>query len=543
MTATASPLQNPDLASAVRARPRTLLVFASLVGTVVYLIFTPPVPDLAAQVARADIVRRVGLTVWWQGWFGGVHLPTYSALSPMLMAALGPPLAGAIAAAAAAVAMSRLLRSSQRPLAGTIAFLVTDSANLVNGRITFAIGLALGLWCLVAMLEAPSRWREPTTLALGVLTSLASPLAGAFLGLAAVTIVLASRPRDRRAVRLAAVLAATLLGTAVLFPGSGQMPFGLLDALPAAACALGILAFCRDRRLQVGAVAYLLVLAALLVYPAAVGMNITRLAWIFALPLVVAHATLPRRSLVLAAAAVALIPALDLGGQLVAATDASAHESFYQPLLTSLAADQAARPQTLGQRVEVVDTRNHWASAYLTNHQTLARGWERQADRANNPLFYTGTALNPAAYRAWLDTLAVGWVAVPNAPLDYASVTEAALIATRPSYLRPIWSNRDWTLYRVVNARPLADGATVLQMDDRGLTLAVHSLTVLLAVRWSPYLVVTDPAGRAVLGCVSQRVGWVEVTVPTPGTYRVVADFDGRLRGDQAGCQPTAGAG
>jgi hypothetical protein len=50
-------------------------------------------------------------------------------------------------------------------------------------------------------------------------------------------------------------------------------------------------------------------------------------------------------------------------------------------------------------------------------------------------------------------------------------------------------------------------------------------------------------AGRAVLGCVSQRAGWVEVTVPTPGTYRVVADFDGRLRGDQVGCQLTAGAG
>src|SRR5215210_6312783 len=75
-----------------------------------YILAPPQVPDLAAQVARAEVLRRVGPTVWWQGWFGGLHLPTYSAFSPALMAALTPPVAGAISAAAAAGAMERLLR-------------------------------------------------------------------------------------------------------------------------------------------------------------------------------------------------------------------------------------------------------------------------------------------------------------------------------------------------------------------------------------------------------------------------------------------------
>ena len=75
---------------------------AVLVG---YLLAPPRVPDLAAQVARTELVHRVGLTVWWQGWFGGLHLPTYSALSPMVMSVLTPPLTGALAAVAAAAAM------------------------------------------------------------------------------------------------------------------------------------------------------------------------------------------------------------------------------------------------------------------------------------------------------------------------------------------------------------------------------------------------------------------------------------------------------
>jgi hypothetical protein len=314
------------------------------------------------------------------------------------------------------------------------------------------------------------------------------------------------------------------------------MPFPLLNFLPSAACAVAVALCCPQPRLRGGAVLYLLSLFCFLVHPMAVGTNITRLAWLFALPLLVACGRLPREALALVAMTAALLPAVDLTGQLRASADASSRAAFYRPLAAALAADQARNPDTLGQRVEVVDSRSHWASAYLAGRFTLARGWERQADRAYNSIFYDVTPLDAASYHRWLDRLAVGWVAVPAAPLDYASVDEARLVATRPGYLATIWSNRDWTLYRVAHARPLARPATVVQVDDRAVVINVGTVTTVhLAIRWSPYLVVTDASGRR-RGCVGISAGWTYLRVPAPGRYTLTADFDGNLRHGQPRC-------
>ena len=89
----------------VRPHPGDVAVAAAAsVALSWYLAVTPPVPDLAAQVARAEVVRRVGQTVWWLGWFGGMHLPSYSATSPMLMAVLGVTGTGAVATAVSVAA-------------------------------------------------------------------------------------------------------------------------------------------------------------------------------------------------------------------------------------------------------------------------------------------------------------------------------------------------------------------------------------------------------------------------------------------------------
>jgi hypothetical protein len=443
----------------------------------------------------------------------------------------------------AACAMPRLLRSSLRPVAGMSAFLVTVTANLVNGRITFAIGLATGLWCLASMQRSPARSRAAATGTLAVLTCLASPLAGLFLGLAIGTGMVMQPSPHRHARHLVALVALILVTTGALFPGLGSMPFEPINLLPSAACTVAVGVLCRHPRIRVGAAAYLLLQIGLLIHPGAIGVNATRLAWIFAVPLLVAWAPLPRRGLVVVAIAAGLLPGVDLGRQLHASADPSARPSFYRPLLAALENEQAVRPRTLGQRVEVIDTRNHWASAHIARRHPLARGWERQADRANNPIFYRPGRIDPDAYREWLTELAVGWVAVPAAPLDYASVREAELVSDGLPYLRVIWSNQDWTLYRVVNAAALARPADVLEIDDRGLTLLTRARMVSLAVRWSPYLVVTDASGRSVAGCVGQREGWTFIEVPSPGTYRVVVDFDGQLRRSQPSCTHAAGRG
>ena len=116
------------------------------------------------------------------------------------------------------------------------------------------------------------------------------------------------------------------------------------------------------------------------------------------------------------------------GRTLRSSSGASAQAAYYQPLQAELESElRAAGPAAVGQRVEVVDTANHWGSAYLST-LSLARGWDRQADHAYNPIFYDDGALTAASYRHWLDSLAVGWVALPAAPLDYASVAEGRLI-------------------------------------------------------------------------------------------------------------------
>jgi hypothetical protein len=228
-------------------------------------------------------------------------------------------------------------------------------------------------------------------------------------------------------------------------------------------------------------------------------------------------------------AAAAVFPALDLSGQLAAARAPASAEAFFTPLSRALAQERLAHPESNGQRLEVVDPRGHWATVYLADEQ-LARGWERQVDRDLNPLFYGGARLDAASYRAWLDGLAVGWVALPSGPLDYAAVAEAALVRHGLAYLQPVWASRDWTLYRVLDPAPLVTGATVLAVDDEAVVVSVaRAGRVHLAVRWSPYLVVTDEAGGPD-GVVARDAGGQTVaTLDRPGTYRVTADFDGTL--------------
>jgi hypothetical protein len=533
----------PELTTSLppgRSLPPTVVLVAAVAASMgAYLVATPPVPDLAAQVARADLVRRAGDSVWWPGWFGGLHLPSYSAVSPVLMAHVGVRATGAVATALAVLAMSRLLKTSPRSRLGTAAFLVTASANLLDGRITFAVSLATGLWCLVALTEGTPAVQAGLGGGLSVLTCLTSPLGGLFLALAASVLLLARRPwspRPRPALLVLLLLAVTATAMVALFPDVGEMPFPAINFLPAAACTVAVALCCSDPRLRGGAGLYLLVQLGFLLHPMAVGVNITRLAWIFALPLLVACGRLSRGVLVFAAVTAALLPAVDLTGQLRAAADDSSHASFYQPLVAALAADQAMHPGSLGQRVEVVDSRNHWASTYLAGRFTLARGWERQADRAYNSIFYGDQRLDAASYRRWLDGLAVGWVAVPAGPLDYASVDEARLVAGQPDYLEMVWSNKNWSLFRVAHARPLASPARVVQVDDKRVVIDVGAATTVhLAIRWSPYLIVTDAVGRRE-GCIGNAERWTVVEVQAPGRYIVTADFDGTLRHGSPGC-------
>lgn len=143
----------------MRGRSSQVGVLVLLLVLLGYLRVVPPAPDLAVQVARAEVVHRVGLAVWWPGWFAGLHLPTYSELGPLLIAALGAPLTGVLAAVAAVALSTRLLQSAVRPRLATGGFAVMVVLNLLDGRITFLVGVAFACGPLSPC--APGGWCWP----------------------------------------------------------------------------------------------------------------------------------------------------------------------------------------------------------------------------------------------------------------------------------------------------------------------------------------------------------------------------------------------
>jgi hypothetical protein len=492
----------------------------SSIGAVLYLLHTPPVPDLAAQVARAH-VAKAGAFLWWDGWFGGMHLPSYSAASPFIMNVLGVHVTAAIAAVVSVVLAADLLRDTPRPRAGTLAFGVAVFADVVGGRVTFALGLAAALGALVFLRRNHAVMGSLTA----ACTCLFSPLAGLFLGLILVGVAVVDRDRRRPAAAMAGTLLALGGALALFFPGAGQMPYPWWHMLLGLLLTSAVIVLCEDPRIRTAGFFIALTILALGIAPGAIGSNVLRLVWLVAGPIVVACASLRGLRLLVIIVGLTVWPAIDLGVQLARAESPSAHESFYTPLVSALSTQVAlAGPESRGQRVEVIDPATHWPAAYVAPSFPMARGWYRQADRSNNPLFYDGT-FTPQRYHTWLSSLAVGWVALPmNVPLDGAAQKEAAAVRAEPAYLRLVWSNESWRLYRVVDSQPLLVGAEIVSADKNTITFTARNPgPVHVQIRWSPYVTLTAAEGST--SCVERDGQWTVVQVDSPGTYTLGTKF------------------
>ncbi|HZE50922.1 MAG TPA: hypothetical protein VE074_15230 [Jatrophihabitantaceae bacterium] len=514
--------------------------WAALVGTILaigYLVWKPLAPDLAAQIARANLVKSAGNVSWWTGWFGGLSLPTYSLLTPSSMAIFGVRATGVAAAVVGGVIIARLVATSRRPRAGAIAFSVAQMANLLDGRVTFAVGLTVAAAALLALQNNRPLFAAP----LAAVAYFASPLAGLFLGLVLLAVMITDEGRRRGAFSVAVLLGVIGLSMALLFPGTGEMPFLWTDLVPAGLCCIGVALFCPQRVVRTSALLLLLALPIFLAAPGAIGNNVTRLAWICAAPVVLAYSPLRRWILAVVLALLALWPTIDVVQQVSSTRAPSSTAAFYQPLLGALADEQArGGPDAVGARLEVLDPVNHFATVYLAGRATLARGWDRQADVANDPIFYQKGGLTAASYHAWLHDLAVRWVAVPATKLDYSAVQESKLVAGGLDYLKVVWSSPSWTLYRVTDATRLAEGAQVHSVEPTRITVETPAAgAVYLRVRWSPYLTVQHTDGTLAVGsCLANADGWLNITVPEAGQYRITSRFDpvSRLQSDQR-CQ------
>jgi len=492
-------------------------------GAAAYLLVDPPSADLAAQEYRAGLVRSAGLGIWDNGWYAGHHTPAYSVLFPPLGAALGVRLAGALAAVAAAALFARLARRHWAPRPASAAalwFALAAVATLLTGRLTFLLGVALGLGTLLAL----GGRRAPLATALAVLTTLASPVAGLFVALAAVAWGLAAPGRRAAAALVAGGALAPAAALAALFPEGGSEPFVASAFWPALAAITLVAALlpARERALRIGAGLYALACVAAFVLATPLGGNITRLGVLVAGPVVLGALAGRRRPALLATIALPLAywqlyPAVRDVAR--AAGDPSVATAYHAPLVHFLGREPGAF------RVEVPFTQNHWEAARVAPEIPLARGWQRQLDRRYGGLFYDGS-LTAARYRAWLDEHAVAYVALPDVALDYAARDEARLIRAGLPYLRAVWHDEHWRVFAVRDPVPLVEGpargAIALTADGFALT-ARRPGAALVRVRHSRWWRVT--AGHA---CVERGPrGMTRIRVLAPGTVRVQARLTG----------------
>jgi hypothetical protein len=215
-----------------------------------------------------------------------------------------------------------------------------------------------------------------------------------------------------------------------------------------------------------------------------------------------------------------------------APTDPSRTAEHYDPLVAVLDDLYAERGAV---RVEIVPTLRHWEVAEVAPEIPIARGWWRQLDMEYNPLFYDDT-LDAATYREWLHREAVSFVAVPRGELDHAGVDEAALIAGGLPYLELERALADWTVYEVVDPRPIVAGpGTLVEYGADDLVIRVDAPgTLHVAVRASPHWQLTGNAG-----CLAESAdGFVDITGVKPGVLRLAIDveFSALWDGSTNGC-------
>jgi hypothetical protein len=501
---------------------------------VAYLIAAPYSPDLAAASYRSDLFARVGFSLWDNSWYGGHHLPAYSVLAPGLGALLGPRLVAAISMTVAAALFARLIDGRFPPTAARIGaawFALGAGISLLSSRVPFDLGLALGLGALLVAQRGRLWW----SLALSVLASLASPVAGAFLALAFLAWTLAGPARGWPAMLTVATLAPIAL-LALAFPEGGSQPFVASAFYPALAgvAVIGVLIPTEPpdsamRVLRIGAALYALALIGSYLLPTAVGGNADRLGALVAGPVaacVLAGASRARRRLLAVLAPLLLYwqvnaPVADFAA---ASSDPAVHASYYAPLLGELrliGIGYGARPA----RIEVVPTVDHWEARWVAPHVMIARGWERQLDVHRDGLFYArAPALSASRYRRWLSANAISYVALPDAPLDYSAKPEARLVREgRLPYLREVWRSTHWRLFAVSGARPLASapGTLTSVASDRFTLYAPRPGSYTVRLRFTPYWQLASGSG-----CVSRsHAGWTQLRARRAGSLRVVIDF------------------
>jgi hypothetical protein len=473
--------------------------------------------DWPAQLYRVHLFRAYGWVAFDTGWYGGHSPITYSVLFPPLAAMVGVRFLAIGCAAAAAWAFDQLVRAQygSRGRLGSLCFAAGTVTQVLVGRLTFLLGVALALFALLQMRSG----RPKTATALAVLCALASSMAALLLALAAGAVALTAPPRRAGALLVAIGAVAPIALVSLVYPQEGTMPYpaaSLICVLVVSVLALLIVPR-NEATLRGGIVIYMAVSIVLFLLPTPIGGNITRLATTVSAPLLICIATGWRR-LLLSGLAIFVVgwqfaPAVGAIG--VESRDPSTRQQYFTPLVAEIKARTDAPT-----RLEIPFTREHWEATWVAQSVSLARGWERQLDIANNRLFYRDDLLNAQSYHDWLVANGVEWVALPDAPLDYSAQDEAALLERGLPYLQPVWHDAHWRLWKVEASPGLVSGpARLTDLEADAFTLSVREPgEVTVRVRAARTWKITQHASA----CVTKDAeGWTVVRTLQPGIVRV----------------------
>jgi len=524
--------------------PVAVTVFASAVVAVTGIRGA----DYPGHLLRAQLWKRAGLGVWNYYWYGGHPTPNYSVLVPPLVAAVGAVTVCAIASIVGTYTFARLLHELApadtpqlaRTLAG-MAFAASAIVNVIVGRTTFAVGLAVALLALAAWHSG----RVGLAALFAVVTPLASPVAAAFLAIAAAAVGLdawlgrdggRNRRRFVEAIVVAVLTMAPLGAMSVLYPASGRFPFRG-DQLVFSLVLIGVAAALdANRVVRIGLALAAASSLALFVVPNPLGGNFLRFTQFVVIPVAVLGAGSVRRQLApvawgLLAAGTIWSAQYGIVATVNWAGDDSVEASYHEPLVGEiLLRNTDSKP--VG-RVEIPFTDNHWESYFVASEVPYARGWERQLDLDRNPELYD-PELTRAEYHDWLHHNGVRWVAVPDVELDEGGRPEAEILESWQSigWLELVWWNADWRLYEVTDYLPVVDqpARLVAQRPDELVIATREAAVVTLRYGYSDELSIS---GEACL-IPHDHDGWMTAYLPGPGQYHITADPEALIPGVDA---------
>lgn len=496
----------------LRWRPLWPMVLA-LVAIVALWLAHPTVGDLQAAIAREEAARSgVGLGYWF-GWYGGVSPGSYSLIVPALSTLTGSLLLLCIATAIIALLSIPLSKGGSHPTVLMWAITAAAVLNMLSGRVAFSVGAAIALAAILAF----RRNLLPLAAAGLLVAGLASPLAPAFVGLAALPFALG---KDAKARKVWWILGGAGLGVVVpfvMFGAPGAQGFPATTLFWMALIAIGA-AFA----LTIPPARWIVPLASavaifMFLVPTGIGSNLSRF-FCLVLPCICLFYSKKSLKFLAIALAPALVYAVFVAtADQVVGADSGKSETSYTPLQSLL----LAQPEINNHRVELVDAQTHAGAHKLGLDIKLARGWENQSDSRYNPIFYEEGALTPDSYRGWLAENAVAFVAVSAEPLRQLK-EEAALVTDGLPYLDRIWGNDDWTLYRVADPQPIVpQPLAVVESSPSQLVLDVPNAdTHPIQLRYNKYLVARSSVDDSVYACIEETEdSWISLRAPVPGQY------------------------